>query len=111
MLSSARSVTILLLFSALLGVFSNSISAQVLRKKGIVSFLILQEIKTLKKAKKNSFVKEKNNLVFETTLPISTSYPLAFIPKFERPKGAVFCRMEDAIEQRTKLFKLTVGVK
>lgn len=33
-----------------------------------------------------------------------------FIPRFERPKGAVFCRMEDYLTAKTKVW-IKVGVK
>ena len=32
------------------------------------------------------------------------------IPRFERPKGAVFCRMEDYLTSKTKVW-IKVGVK
>ena len=42
-----------------------------------------------------------------TTLP--TVGAAAFIPRFERPKGAIFCRMEDKVTKATKVwFKLGV---
>ena len=34
----------------------------------------------------------------------------AFIPRFERPKGAIFCRMEDAVTKSTKVW-LKIGVQ
>ncbi len=35
---------------------------------------------------------------------------LAPIPRFERPKGAIFCRMEDYLTAKTKVW-IKVGVK
>ncbi len=52
-----------------------------------------------------------SNLIRNQYQNISLSNSLRIVLKFERHKGAIFCRMEDAVEQRTKLFKLTVGVK
>jgi len=37
-------------------------------------------------------------------------YTLSPIPRYERPKGSVFCRMEDEMIKATKVW-LTVGVK
>ena len=34
----------------------------------------------------------------------------AFIPRFERPKGAIFCRMEDKVTKATKVW-LKLGVQ
>ncbi len=34
----------------------------------------------------------------------------AFIPRFERPKAAVFCRMEDMVTKATKVW-LKIGVQ
>jgi hypothetical protein len=34
----------------------------------------------------------------------------AFIPRFERPKGAIFCRMEDQVTKATKIW-LKLGVQ
>jgi hypothetical protein len=34
----------------------------------------------------------------------------AFIPRFERPKGAIFCRMEDQVTKATKVW-LKLGVQ
>lgn|GEM_PF-2247534 len=34
----------------------------------------------------------------------------AFIPRFERPKGAIFCRMEDKVTKATKVW-LKIGVQ
>jgi hypothetical protein len=44
-------------------------------------------------------------------LPVTNQSAYSFVPRFERHRGAIFCRMEDAVEQRTKLFKLTIGLK
>ena len=35
---------------------------------------------------------------------------MAPIPRFERPKGAIFCRMEDYLTAKTKVW-IKVGVK
>jgi hypothetical protein len=43
-------------------------------------------------------------------LPVTNQSAYSFVPRFERHRGAIFCRMEDAVEQRTKLFKLTIGL-
>ena len=40
----------------------------------------------------------------------STLSPAAFIPRFERPKGAIFCRMEDKVTKATKVW-LKIGVQ
>ena len=52
------------------------------------------------------------------TRPVEYSQPVAtpsvgagaFIPRFERPKGAVFCRMEDHVTKATKVW-LKIGVQ
>lgn len=36
--------------------------------------------------------------------------PSAFIPRFERPRGAIFCRMEDKVTKATKVW-LKLGVQ
>ncbi len=42
---------------------------------------------------------------------VSTSLSsAAFIPRFERPKGAIFCRMEDKVTKATKVW-LKIGVQ
>ncbi len=43
----------------------------------------------------------------EKTASAETS---CIIPRFERPKGAVFCRMEDFLTSKTKIW-IKVGVK
>ena len=45
--------------------------------------------------------------------PVGNAIPLTttcVIPHFERPKGAVFCRMEDYLTAKTKIW-FTIGVK
>ena len=49
----------------------------------------------------------------ETYQPTYTPPPVgagAFIPRFERPRGAVFCRMEDMVTKATKVW-LKIGVQ
>jgi len=45
--------------------------------------------------------------ITETNSPLSSA---AFIPRFERPKGAIFCRMEDKVTKATKVW-LKIGVQ
>lgn len=40
----------------------------------------------------------------------STLSPAAYIPRFERPRGAIFCRMEDKVTKATKVW-LKIGVE
>ena len=47
------------------------------------------------------------NITTEVTTVLSSA---AFIPRFERPKGAVFCRMEDKVTKATKVW-LKIGVQ
>jgi hypothetical protein len=42
-----------------------------------------------------------------TQLPVG---PLALIPHYETPKGAIFCRMEDKVTRATKVW-LKLGVQ
>ena len=49
-------------------------------------------------------------VAFHATQSTLTLPPSAFIPRFERPKGAVFCRMEDAVTKSTKVW-LKIGVQ
>ena len=49
----------------------------------------------------------------ELNQPLSNTPPVgagAFIPRFERPKGAIFCRMEDQVTKATKVW-LKIGVQ
>ncbi len=36
--------------------------------------------------------------------------PAAYIPRFETPRGAIFCRMEDKVTRATKVW-LKIGVQ
>jgi hypothetical protein len=38
------------------------------------------------------------------------NHPLVYIPKYETPKGAIFCRMEDKVTRVTKVW-LKLGVE
>lgn len=49
-----------------------------------------------------------NFRVQESSVPFSTK-TTCVIPRFERPKGAVFCRMEDYLTTKTKVW-FKVGV-
>lgn len=40
----------------------------------------------------------------------ATGLSESYIPRFERPKGAIFCRMEDYLTAKTKVW-FKVGVK
>jgi len=40
----------------------------------------------------------------------TTTKTTCVIPRFERPKGAVFCRMEDYLTTKTKVW-IKIGVK
>jgi len=110
MLQKTRAIVLVLLVT-ILAVVSKPLPAQALRNKGIVVFLILENIKNFRTLRTTSFSSSPKNSIEENSIPVFGRNAFIFVPKFERPKGAVFCRMEDAIEQRTKLFKVTVGVK
>lgn len=56
------------------------------------------------------WVNKKENNINQKSKHLCYVPVLLNVPRFERPRGSLFCRMEDAIEQRTKLFKVTVGV-
>jgi hypothetical protein len=43
------------------------------------------------------------------TLPLNEG-PKVYVPPWERPKGAIFCRMEDYLTTKTKVW-FKVGVK
>jgi hypothetical protein len=49
--------------------------------------------------------KIQSSTIFTPTVGAS-----AFIPRFERPKGAIFCRMEDKVTKATKVW-LKIGVQ
>jgi len=47
----------------------------------------------------------------QTAAPVNQTVGCsAFIPRFERPKGAIFCRMEDKVTKATKVW-LKIGVQ
>ena len=52
----------------------------------------------------------ESSVAFHATQSTLTLPQSAFIPRFERPKGAVFCRMEDAVTRSTKVW-LKIGVQ
>lgn len=45
-----------------------------------------------------------------TAWPGTPLSPAAFIPRYETPRGAVFCRMEDKVTKATKVW-LKIGVQ
>lgn len=49
-------------------------------------------------------------VVFHATQSQTVLPSAAFIPRFERPRGAIFCRMEDAVTKSTKVW-LKIGVQ
>ena len=51
----------------------------------------------------------QENFKIHKSAPASIAKSNCVIPRFERPKGAVFCRMEDYLTTKTKVW-IKVGV-
>jgi hypothetical protein len=49
-------------------------------------------------------------VVYHSSTTDPSPGPSAFIPRYETPKGAVFCRMEDKVIRATKVW-LKLGVQ
>ncbi len=63
----------------------------------------------------NSFLRAKaqhlsGNFTHTAVNSVTPQKALSQIPKIETPRGAVFCRMEDYLTQKTKVW-IKIGVK
>ena len=85
--------------------------------KALVFLLILCSLSTIAKAGgpyRNYLLSKVYTMHRSAGLHITEVNPslssAAFIPRFERPKGAIFCRMEDMVTKATKVW-LKIGVQ
>jgi hypothetical protein len=84
---------------ALMFVFTFCSLATGLKAGGPYRNYLLSKVYVLNKPSENHLTKASTSLS-----------PAAFIPRFERPKGAIFCRMEDKVTKATKVW-LKIGVQ